>query len=165
MLDGIFCLVCLVCLVWRGIAGRRLLRNVLPAKTVYGIFRAGRPRGVCAASTTRCAIGPGFGRAASHADRGSNRLRLAPRRGHSPAHSRGYDAGKGVNGKRHLAVDTGGLLLAVVVTIAGIQDRDGSHQLPTALRPRFATIRTVWADGGYVGHLVTWRSRCCPCPS
>jgi hypothetical protein len=44
-----------------------------------------------------------------------------------PARSRGYDAGKRVNGrKRHFAVDTGGLLLAVVVTIAGIQDRDGA---------------------------------------
>ncbi len=40
-----------------------------------------------------------------------------------PARSRGYDAGKRVNGRKwHLAVDTGGLLLAVVVTTAGIQD-------------------------------------------
>ena len=71
--------------------------------------------------------------------------------------SRGYDAGKRVNGrKRHIAVDTGGLLLAVVVTIAGIQDRDGALRLLTALRAKFATIALVWADGGYAGRLLTW---------
>ncbi len=71
--------------------------------------------------------------------------------------SRGYDAGKKVNGrKRHLAVDTSGLLLAVVVTIAGIQDRDGAHRLLTALRARFSTISLIWADSGYAGRLVTW---------
>ncbi|MBM7806972.1 hypothetical protein JOD57_002809 [Geodermatophilus bullaregiensis] len=54
-----------------------------------------------------------------------------------PARSRGYDAGKRVNGrKRHLAVDTGGLLLAVVVTIAGLQDRDAACRLLAALRAR-----------------------------
>jgi Transposase DDE domain len=65
-----------------------------------------------------------------------------------PARSRGYDAGKRVNGrKRHLAVDTDGLLLAVVVTIAGIQDRDGAYRLLAALRAKFSTIALVWADG------------------
>jgi transposase len=74
-----------------------------------------------------------------------------------PAASRGYDAGKRVNGrKRHLAVDTGGLLLAVVVTIAGIQNRDGAHRLLAALRAKFSTMALVWADGGYAGRLVTW---------
>jgi hypothetical protein len=66
-----------------------------------------------------------------------------------PATTRGYDAGKKVNGrKRHIAVDTGGLLLAVVVTIAGIQDRDAAHRLLTQLRGRFCTVSLVWADGG-----------------
>ena len=74
-----------------------------------------------------------------------------------PARSRGYDAGKRVNGrKRHLAVDTSGLLLAVVVTIAGLQDRDGACPLLAALRARFSTITLVWADGGYAGRLVAW---------
>jgi len=69
--------------------------------------------------------------------------------------TRGYDAGKKINGrKRHIAVDTGGLLLAVVVTIAGIQDRDAAHRLLTVLRGRFSTIGLVWADGGYTGRLV-----------
>jgi len=65
--------------------------------------------------------------------------------------------GKKINGrKRHIAVDTGGLLLAVVVTMAGIQDRDGACRLLVALRERFSTISLVWADGGYAGRLVIW---------
>lgn len=74
-----------------------------------------------------------------------------------PARSRGYDAGKRVNGrKRHIAVDTSGLLLAVVVTIAGIQDRDGACRLLAALRARCSTISLIWADAGYAGRLVRW---------
>jgi transposase len=74
-----------------------------------------------------------------------------------PGRSRGYDAGKKVNGrKRHIAVDTGGLLLAVVVTMAGIQDRDAGLRLLAALRARFTTIALVWADAGYAGRLVIW---------
>ena len=53
-------------------------------------------------------------------------------------------------------MDTSGLLLAVVVTDAGIQDRDAAHRLLTALRAKFSTISLVWADGGYAGRLVTW---------
>ncbi|MEA1797598.1 IS5 family transposase [Rhodococcus qingshengii] len=74
--------------------------------------------------------------------------------------SRGYDAGKKINGrKRHIAVDTNGLLLAVVVTMAGIQDRDGAIRLLAALRARFSTISLVWADGGYAGRLIDWSKR------
>src|SRR4051812_28046951 len=74
-----------------------------------------------------------------------------------PARSRGYDAGKRVNGrKRHLAVDPGGLLPTVVVTIAGIQDRDGAVRLRAALRAKSSTIILIWADGGYAGRLVRW---------
>ena len=69
---------------------------------------------------------------------------------------------KKINGrKRHIAVDTLGLLLAVVVTIAGIQDRDAAHRLLTQLRGRFTTVSLVWADGGYAGRLVAWASRSC----
>lgn len=71
--------------------------------------------------------------------------------------SRGYDAGKRVNGrKRHIAVDTCGLLLAVLVTGAGVQDRDGARPLLWALHACFPGIRLVWADSGYAGQLVGW---------
>lgn len=73
------------------------------------------------------------------------------------AATRGYDAGKRINGrKRHIAVDTLGLVLAVVITAASVQDRDGAFSLLTSLRERFSTITLVWADGGYAGRLVVW---------
>jgi transposase len=71
--------------------------------------------------------------------------------------SRGYDGGKKINGrKRHIAVDTLGLLLSVIVTAASVQDRDGAFRLLALLRERFSTISLVWADGGYAGRLVNW---------
>jgi transposase len=70
---------------------------------------------------------------------------------------RGYDAGKKINGtKRHLAVDTIGLLLAVLVTAASVQDRDAARPLLWNLRRAFPAIKLAWADGGYAGKLVTW---------
>jgi putative transposase len=71
--------------------------------------------------------------------------------------SRGYDAGKNVNGrKRHVVVDTTGLLLVVLVTAASVQDRDAARLLLWALRATFPTIGKLWCDGGYSGQLVTW---------
>jgi transposase len=71
--------------------------------------------------------------------------------------SRGYDAGKKVAGrKRHIAVDTIGLLLAVLVTAASVQDRDAAKPLLWNLRRAFPSVRLAWADGGYAGKLVTW---------
>jgi len=73
------------------------------------------------------------------------------------AASRGFDGGKKINGrKRHLAVDSLGLVLAVVVTAASVQDRDGAFRLLALVRERFSTITLVWADGGYTGRLVSW---------
>jgi transposase len=76
------------------------------------------------------------------------------------AASRGFDGGKKINGrKRHIAVDCCGLLLAVVVTAASVQDRDGACPLLALLRERFSTITLVWADGGYAGRLVAWAAQ------
>jgi transposase len=73
------------------------------------------------------------------------------------AAGRGFDAGKKVNGrKRHIAVDTIGLLLVVLVTPASIQDRDAARLLLWALHTCFARIALVWADAGYSGQLVDW---------
>jgi transposase len=73
------------------------------------------------------------------------------------AESRGYDGGKKINGrKRHIAVDTLGLLLVVVVTVASIQDRDGGHRVLACLAGTFSGIRLAWADAGYAGRLLTW---------
>jgi transposase len=73
------------------------------------------------------------------------------------AEASGFDGGKKVKGqKRHIAVDTLGLLLVVMVTAASVQDRDGAHPLLALLRGKFSTIALVWADGGYAGRLVVW---------
>ena len=49
-----------------------------------------------------------------------------------------------------------GLLLTVLVTAAGVQDRDAAKPLLWNLRRAFPAIRLTWADGGYAGKLVTW---------
>ena len=65
---------------------------------------------------------------------------------------RGYDAGKKVNGrKRHILVDTLGLLLVLVVHTADIQDRDGLALVCRRLRRRYPWLRLIFADGGYRG--------------
>ena len=65
---------------------------------------------------------------------------------------RGYDAGKKIRGrKRHLVVDTLGLILGVVVTGADVSDRAGSLQvLPPVLRTQ-PRLGQLWADAGYAG--------------
>jgi putative transposase len=75
---------------------------------------------------------------------------------------RGYGAGKKVKGtKRHLSVDTMGLLLCGVVHAANIQDRDGAELVFEGEKAKCAGIRWVWADGGYAGKLIAWLRRCC----
>jgi transposase len=63
-----------------------------------------------------------------------------------------YDAGKKVKGrKRHILVDTLGLLLNVVVHSADVQDRDGAFALLRRARRLFPFIERIFADGGYRG--------------
>lgn len=67
--------------------------------------------------------------------------------------SKGYDAGKKVNGrKRHLLVDTLGLVMSAYVSPANLQDRDG---LKKVINQYFETgvtrLRKLWVDGGYRG--------------
>ena len=76
---------------------------------------------------------------------------------HTQRGARGFDAGKKLNGrKRHILVDTLGLLLAVVVTAANVQDRDGARLLLSHLGGACKKLRTIWVDGGYRGTLVNW---------
>jgi transposase len=70
---------------------------------------------------------------------------------------RGHDAGKKIKGrKRHIAVDTQGNLLAVIVHSAAIQDRVAARAVLMRLFCRFDSITTVFADGGYTGTLIDW---------
>ena len=69
----------------------------------------------------------------------------------------GYDAGKKVNGrKRHILVDTLGLLLTVVVHSANIQDRDGAKLVLKKATDFLPRLTLIWADGGYAGALIDW---------
>lgn len=64
----------------------------------------------------------------------------------------GYDAGKKIKGrKRHLVVDSLGLLLGVVVTPADCPERDGARQVLERVGDCFSRLRKLWVDGGYTG--------------
>ncbi|WP_223479784.1 IS5 family transposase [Oricola indica] len=66
--------------------------------------------------------------------------------------TRGFDAGKKINGrKRHIVTDTSGLLVGLVIHSAAIQDRDGAPQVLRTIRRRWPWLRHVFADGGYAG--------------
>lgn len=56
--------------------------------------------------------------------------------------------------KRHIVVDTLGMLLACAVHSADIQDRDGAQSVLEGLADQFPRLRKVWADGGYAGQLI-----------
>ena len=63
---------------------------------------------------------------------------------------RGFDAGKMVKGrKRHMLVDTLGLVLCIVVHSAQLQDRDGARLLFERSLTRFPRLKLIWVDGGY----------------
>jgi putative transposase len=73
------------------------------------------------------------------------------------AGERGYDAGKKVSGrKRHIAVDALGMILAITITSAAVQDRDAAKGLITLMCAMYHRIQIIWADGGYLGKLVDW---------
>jgi transposase len=144
-----------------GIAWRQLPRDFPPAMTVYDVFcrwtRAGVWTQVHDALRDLVRVHAGRDPLPSAAIIDAQTVRGADT---VPSASAGYDAGKKTKGrKRHIAVDTMGLLLAIVVTAASIQDRDGAHRLLVTLRARFSTVSWVWADGGYAGRLLLWATK------
>lgn len=141
-----------------GIAWRQMPVEFPPASTVYGLFvswvRAGAWRRIHDALRDRLRVHAGRDRCPTAAVIDSQTVPAADTVTRS---ARGWDGAKKTNGvKRHIAVDVCGLLLAVVVTAASIQDRDGAHRLLTALRASFESIQLIWADGGYPGRLLGW---------
>ncbi|MBB4955338.1 transposase [Agrobacterium vitis] len=64
----------------------------------------------------------------------------------------GYDAGKKIKGrKRHIVVNTLGLMLGLAVHSADIQDRDGAVAALKTILKRWPWLRYIFADGGYAG--------------
>ena len=55
-----------------------------------------------------------------------------------------------------MVVDTLGLILAVVVHPANVQDRDGAKRVLIKLKGQFERLQLIWADGGYSGVLIDW---------
>jgi len=71
---------------------------------------------------------------------------------------RGYDAAKKISGrKRHLIVDTLGLLIALVVQPANVQDYDGAEEVVAKAKRRFPRLKLLWADGRYACHSLPMR--------
>lgn len=153
---GIVDAICYV--VDNGIKWRALPVDFPPWSTVYHYFAgweaAGLTQDVLDALRDRVRLADGRVAAPSAAIIDSQSVKAAET---VASTSRGYDAGKKINGrKRHIAVDTLGLLLLVLVTAASVQDRDGARTLLDHLAASCRRVRLIWADGGYAGKLVHW---------
>jgi putative transposase len=58
-------------------------------------------------------------------------------------------------------VDVLGLVLAVVVHTADIQDRDGANLVLEQAKGKYVRLALIWADGGYAGQLIAWVKTTC----
>ena len=145
LLDGLFYLVRTGC-QWRHLPPPPTFP---PWRTVYGYMRAFADAGVWESDPP-----PSRGDAAR-----AGRPGAEPERGHhrhperqddGKGGPRGYDAAKKVKGrKRHVAVDTSGLLLGVIVHAADIQDADGAGDLLRRLKRLYPWLKVVFADSVY----------------
>jgi transposase len=148
-------------LVKEGIQWRAMPVDFPPWQTVYDVLdrwqRSGATEAMHGELRRQCRVAVGRTPEPTAAVIDSQSVKAAETVGKD---SRGYDAGKKINGrKRHIAVDAIGLLLTVLITAAGLQDRDAAKPLLWNLKKASPKIRLAWADGGYAGKLVTWAKR------
>jgi transposase len=141
-----------------GCAWRYLPAGFPPWQTVYGYFAAWRDDGTLARlhaelrARARAAAGRHPQPTAAVID--SQSVRAADT---VPTATRGWDNAKKVNGrKRHIAVDTTGLVLDVVITAASVQDRAAARPLLWNAHRACRHVRLVWADAGYTSKLAAW---------
>ena len=148
-------------LVDNGCKWRALPHDFPPWRTVYGFFRRWANTGVIAhvRDQLRQQIRVRMGRCPHPvtAVLDSQSVKAAETAGKG---TRGFDAGKKINGrKRHLVTDTKGLPISVLVTGAHLQDRDAAREVLVRLKLTHPELVQVWADGGYAGELVDWAAR------
>ena len=141
-----------------GCAWRLLPSDFPPWQTVFGYFTRWREQGVVQQMHNRLRdqVRDRDGRdpMASAGIVDAQSVKAADTVG---ASSRGFDAGKKVNGrKRHIVVDTIGLLIVVLVTTAAVQDRDGGRRVLDRAKTAMPSLALVWADGGYAGRAVAF---------
>jgi putative transposase len=139
-----------------GCQWRMLPRDYPKWQSVYYYFRTWRDDGTWRRihDTVRAEVRRQAGRH-KHATAGcldSQSVKASAHRG-----VRGYDSGKKVTGrKRHLLVDTLGLLITVVVTAASGHDAPGARQVFRRMGGPGKKLRRIWVDGMYRGKLVEW---------
>jgi transposase len=139
-----------------GCAWRLLPHDLPPWQTVYHYLRLWRRDGTLEVLHTRLReqVRRRLGRepTPSAAILDSQSVKTAERGG-----SAATNGGKKIKGrKRHLLVDTQGLILKVVVHAADVQDRDGGRLVLEAIAPHFPRLRHLWVDAGYRGQFVSW---------
>lgn len=134
-----------------GVAWRYLPHDFPPHTTVYGYFKEWERDGTAEQihDTLRDQLRKKKGRrilpTAAIIDAQSVKASA-----NAPAESQGYDGGKRVKGrKRHIATDTLGLLLVLIVTAAGVQDSAGGKQILDTLAAQWPSVTKTWVDAGY----------------